>query len=725
MEDPLELQDSHPVIKQLDRVLESPVFASSARMQRFLRFIVEARLGGDLAGLKETSVGIAVFDRDPGYDPQTDAIVRVEARRLRSKLQQYYDGIGVLDPLVIQLPTGTYRPEFVKRELPADPITKQLPPALPAPVPPKHRRFAWAAAALLLLAAGVCLGWALSRLSSAGNSQTSVVPLTSYPGQEFDPRISPDGKQLAFVWDGNTGHYNVYTKLLEVGNPVRVTFGDGHDLHPSWSPDGQYLAFLHVAPAEKALMIVPALGGTARKLADLTPSEVGTWRADATQMYGNPGPAWSPTGQYLAVTDYPDAQTGGAITLFTPEGVRLRQLTRPRAGIHDFSPAFSPDGKLLAFIRYTSAYTSDLYFIPVGGGPPRQLTFDHADIRGISWLPDNRTLVFASNRGNGYSVWRTTLDGENPAQIPLNGYRITDPSVSRDGGLLAYTDTLRNSNVWRIRRAGDGHSLSPPEMLIGSSRQSFCAHYSPDGRKIAFLSDRSGSFEVWVARADGSEPVQITSFRGPMAGSPRWSPDGQRLAFDARPEGHAAIFVVSADGGDPRPLEHNTFEERMPSWSGDGKWIYFCSNRGGAVQLWKRPAAGGPPIRLSRRIAFTSSESPDGQTVYFTSLGAGLWQVPAAGGQESQVPELQSFHSGLYVSVAKTGIYFVDQEVSRSILFLSFSTRHVNTIAHMDRAMVIDTSSLDVSSDERNILYSQLDAGGSDVMLARNWSRVN
>jgi hypothetical protein len=253
MEEPVELQDSGAVVEQLGRVLESPVFASSVRMQRFLRFIVEARLGGDLAGLKETSVGIAVFDREPGYDPQTDAIVRVEARRLRSKLQQYYNGIGVSDSLVIQLPTGTYRPEFVKRELPPEPVIQETGPVHPAAAPLKQRRVALAAGGLLLLAAGFFLGVVLTRMSSDGNSQTSVVPLTSYPGQEFDPRLSPDGKQLAFVWDGNSGHYNVYTKLLQVGNPVRVTFGAGHDLHPSWSPDGQYLAFLHVSPTEKAL----------------------------------------------------------------------------------------------------------------------------------------------------------------------------------------------------------------------------------------------------------------------------------------------------------------------------------------------------------------------------------------------------------------------------------------------------------------------------------------
>ena len=710
-----------PLERQLARILNGRGFVSSPRMQSFLRFVIEKKLEDDVPSLKETSIGIAVFDRKPGYDPQVDAIVRVEARRLRSKLQQYYETEGLLDPVVIQLPTGTYVPEFLER-----PVAEIAPAAGEAvSIPQEHRshRFwmfltLWSAVLVVAASFG---GWTWARVRMEQAAQPVSRPLTSYPGQEFDPQISPDGKQVAFVWDGNVEQYKIYTKLLEVGNPVRVTSGPGHDLHPSWSPDAQYLAFLRVAPSEKALMMVPALGGAVRKVADLTPSEVGTWRADATQMYGSPGPAWSPTGGYIAVTDYPDSGTGGALVLITPDGKRIRQLTRPPAGIHDFDPAFSPNGRLLAFIRYTSAYTSDLHLISVDGGEARQLTFDRHDIRGISWLPDNRTITFASNRGNGYGLWKTTKDGTAPIQVALNGYRMTEPSVGHGGELLAYTDTMRGSNGWRATRAGSSGKFGPPEMVIASSRQSFCAHYSPDGQRIAFVSDRSGNFEVWVSKSDGSEPVQITNFGGPMVGSPRWSPDGRWITFDARQDGHAAIFVVSSAGGTPHPLEKNRFEERMPSWSRNGKWIYFSSNRGGPVQLWKAPVSGGPAVRISHGIAFTSSESVDGKTIYFTGLGSGIWQVSSEGGEESLIPELGHFHAGLYVAVAKQGIYLVESETSRKILFFSFATRRVESVAKIAATMVIDTSSLDVSSDERQVLYSQMDAGGSDIMLARNW----
>jgi hypothetical protein len=130
----------------------------------------------------------------------------------------------------------------------------------------------------------------------------------------------------------------------------------------------------------------------------------------------------------------------------------------------------------------------------------------------------------------------------------------------------------------------------------------------------------------------------------------------------------------------------------MPSWSVNGKWIYFCSNRGGAVRLWKASVAGGPPIRMSKRIAFTSTESVDGKTVYFTSLGAGLWQAPSGGGEELPVPELQSFHAGLYVAARRQGVYLVDQETSRNVLFFSFATRRVETIAVRISAYRADSS---------------------------------
>jgi Tol biopolymer transport system component len=125
--------------------------------------------------------------------------------------------------------------------------------------------------------------------------------------------------------------------------------------------------------------------------------------------------------------------------------------------------------------------------------------------------------------------------------------------------------------------------------LISSSRFQADQQFSPDGKRIAFSSDRSGSFEIWVCNSDGSSPVQLTSFGGAYTGTPHWSPDGRWIAFDSRPGGKAGVFVISSEGGEPRRVTEGNWDDIVPSWSRDGKWIYFSSNRGGDKELWKVP----------------------------------------------------------------------------------------------------------------------------------------
>ena len=166
---------------------------------------------------------------------------------------------------------------------------------------------------------------------------------------------------------------------------------------------------------------------------------------------------------------------------------------------------------------------------------------------------------------------------------------------------------------------------------------------SPDGDRIAFESNRSGSPEVWVCDRDGRGAVQLTSFVDVNAGSPSWSPDGRWIAFDAAPDGNADIYVISADGGSPRPLTTEWSEELIPSWSRDGKWIYFSSNRTGIFQVWKAPAAGGEAVQVTKKGGFVGFESPDGQFVFYAKPEgsprdpAAVWRVPAEGGEEVAV----------------------------------------------------------------------------------------
>jgi tricorn protease-like protein len=224
-------------------------------------------------------------------------------------------------------------------------------------------------------------------------------------------------------------------------------------------------------------------------------------------------------------------------------------------------------------------------------------------------------------------------------------------------------ESVSDSNIWRVNLS-DLREL--PKQLIASTRVDNNPQYSPDGKKIAFESSRSANQEVWVCDADGSNALQLVAMG--RSGSPRWSPDGRQIAFDSNVEGSWQIYTISAQGGRPRRMTRSSANNNTPSWSHDGNWIYFASDRTGgspAWQIWKIPAGGGEPVQVTRLGGYSPFESHDGTTIYHPKshgISAPLWKVPAAGGEESQV--LDSVYPAAYAAT-RSGIYFVSHLADR------------------------------------------------------------
>lgn len=717
--------DAELIRKQLDRVLASPQFFRSERLRRFLRFVVEAALDGEVERLKETNIGVEVFDRNPSYDPKLEPVVRVEARRLREKLERYYASEGRDDRIVILLPKGGYVPQFQTKvvEMSAHATMLRVAPGKASRPLPKLSALPYAAAAVILCALIGLMTWRMMRLPPAPNAPLRVFPLTSYPGIACSPSISPDGRQVAYVWDANKGNYNIYVKLIGIGTPIRLTADFAQDLHPAWSPNGQYIAFLRTSPEKKELMVVSALGGPERRICRLDVPQ-GTWSSEPAESDMRRGPAWSRDGNFLAITDgdreVNHGKQGEGIFLIRVQDGERHRLTSPPPGDYDSLPAFSPNGKFLAFARYITNSVMDLFLIPLAGGRIRQLTFDRRQIEGISWMPDSRSIVYSSNRSGTFCLWRIQVSGGQPWLIAAGTGNATEPVVARDGKRIAYTDTFENTSIWRIPSRPEG--AQSPERLIFSSRRDDSPQYSPDGEEIAFVSNRSGSWQIWVCDRDGGNPMQLTALGGSVTGTPRWSPDGQWLAFDSREEGHSAIYLMPSAGGAPKRMDVNAFEESMPSWSRDGKWIYFTSDRAGSAQLWRRPVAGGSPVRMTTSVGFDAMESPDGKWVYFLSKGPGIWKVPRGGGEALLVPELAHVYPRRYWAMTNSGIYFVARESApRSIQFFSFAKSRIEDVAEIRHSLVAGTPSLTVSPDGKWILYAQTDEKSSDIMMLENF----
>ena len=592
-----------------------------------------------------------------------------------------------------------------------------------APARARRRRLTWvlgiAASAVVLAVAGLALRNFLPT-SEAPLEPMRAVPLTSYPGYEVGGSFSPDGNQVAFVWDGEKqDNFDVYVKVVGQDPPLRRTTDPAMDASAAWSPDGRWIAFLRGHPPagkKMGLYLIPPLGGTERKLAET--------RVPFTYLLGT-CLAWSPDGRWLAVCDSDDLSIEPlSVFLLSVDTGETRRLTSPPAG-QDVSPAFSPDGRTLAFARYGSGLTSDLYLLDLDEdltpkGEPRRRTFTEATTTSPVFTPDGRGIVFSSGPIGEPSLWRVPVSGSaSPERLPF-GERGDYPGISRQGNLV-YTARDLTMNIYRLNLPVADGVTGTAVKLIASSRADSDPRYSPDGDSIAFVSHRSGDMEIWKCDSDGSNPVQLTSLGAPLTGRPRWAPDGKSIAFTSDVEGEFDVYVVNADGGAPRRLTSDPSVDASPTWSRNGKWIYFNSRRTGDLQCFKMPARGGP-AQVVVSAGFWCRESPDGSLFYFSRDWANpsLWRVPVEGGEEEQV--LESSFGGIY-EVVEDGVYFVPPSTPEdgfSVGFLRFATGAVEHVISLERQPPMGDF-MSVSPDGRSILYSQVEDFQSDIMLVENF----
>jgi len=207
--------------------------------------------------------------------------------------------------------------------------------------------------------------------------------------------------------------------------------------------------------------------------------------------------------------------------------------------------------------------------------------------------------------------------------------------------------------------------------FLSSSRSQASPAFSPDGRRVASQSDRSGSPGIWICNADGSDPVQLTSFRGPETGSPVWSLDGKEVVFDSRLEGDAQIFAVRADGGVPRRIETGIPNSSQPSFSRDGRWLYFGGGHENAIQAYKVEYPGGRAVALTTLGGYWPREAADRQRVFYVRF-AQLWSASVDGDDERAEAGFPRFVTGNSNDWAPApgGIYFIDRTGARAALVL-------------------------------------------------------
>jgi eukaryotic-like serine/threonine-protein kinase len=558
------------------------------------------------------------------------------------------------------------------------------------PLRTKSSKAVWAiGVAGLIVVAGATAIWASRRLRTPVEGFKKTV-LTTYPGSEITPQVSPDGKQVAFAWDGEKqGNFDIYVKLLDSGEPLRLTRHPDRELFPKWSPDGRQLAFNRGG----SIYLISALGGAERRLIEGPVN----------------GHSWRPDGKMMAL-----GMSTGIHVLDVATGQLTRITTAPRGG-HEF-PAYSPDGKQVAY-THSEVFLGrrQIHVVPETGGEPLKVVTDETFNAFPEWTSDGRQLVYS--RQWSY-LFRAALPGGQPARVNESDESSIQPSIHGATSRLVYSHLLLDMNVWRCE-------LAKPfarERVIASTRRDFSVQVSPDGKRLVFTSDRTGGWEIWTSDSSGGSQTQLTSFKNAIADGARWSPDGKQIAFSALIDGNRDIYTISAEGGTPKRLTTEPSDEGRPAWSRDNKSLYFRSNRSGREEIWKRTLADGATKQLTQDGGFDMYEAPDG-SVYFTKarMRRGLWRIAGAGGSVEQVPGLDSVWAGAWAP-AGDNIYWVNRVSPSSHVLTRWSLKGLNeTLVTIDRPIWPTSPVFSVSADGRHAYWHQDDESGADLVMIENF----
>jgi Tol biopolymer transport system component/DNA-binding winged helix-turn-helix (wHTH) protein len=563
-----------------------------------------------------------------------------------------------------------------------------------------------------------------SQSAGFGSPAPAAVPLTSDPGDEIQPSFSPDGNQVAYAFkEGDAGHYHICVKAIGSEQEVRLTSASYDDMSPAWSPDGESIAFIRLSSwTEASVMIIPSSGGNERKLSSIP---VSLLHREIT------GVAWSPDGDWIATTDLNFSSMYRLILISVKTGLKQNLNYEPSKFDTDTEPSFSPDGHYLAFRRQISPSVADIFVLelPRTEGErveARQLTHWNRWSGNPVWSADGQEILFIRKEaGTGSRIWRVAAFRNTDAR-PVDGIGQGSRSIafSAASNRLVYSSGAPDPNIWRISLDATSSGPAPnhsaaPVRLIASTHVDFQPQFSPDGRLIAFTSDRSGDPEIWLAKSDGSGERQLTRLHAAISAGAHWSPNSKEIVFHSRPAGNGNLYIVNVETGAYRQLTTGITENYMPSWSHDGEWIYFGSEREGGEQIWKMPASGGPATRLTKNEGALALESPDGRQVFYNkTTEPGIWMLSLESGEESKiVPKTVGFEC---FAIGKSGIYF-ERALEGSgfaISFMSFSDHLVRDL-ELINAPVGD--GLTVSPDERSIVYSQIDHSGSDLFLVENF----
>ncbi|HEY3927171.1 MAG TPA: protein kinase [Candidatus Koribacter sp.] len=525
----------------------------------------------------------------------------------------------------------------VKRDSESQPVPSSAPPASLSPAAPSHlaRNFVIAAGVLLVIAAAAW--FAISHRSApppaehASFQQMKITRITS-SGNARATAISPDGKYLVYSLLEN-GHQSLWLRQLATRSDIQIVAPADVVFHGmTFSPDGNYIYYV-VAPRQmylvKALYRIPTLGGTPRLVKDDVDCPV----------------AFSPDGQRLAYIRV-EPQNGVVNLLVNTIDGTTEKVVASRKFPDAYVPIsrldWSRDGKSILVAVAVATRRETIDEVQVENGQEKRLTAaEWTDITDPVWVADGRAIAFAATPlgATQSQLWYMPYPAGEPRRITndLNDY--TNVSLTADGATLS---TIQHETVAALS-AGPANNPGPARGGEHDNDGDLGIAWAQNDQ-VVFTSTRGGNFDLWISKADGSSPRQLTFLQGQSL-SPAVSPDGHTLVFSNSQNGGIHLWKMDLRGGTPTQLTRGE-QDRMPAITPDGKWILYTGQGKQLLTIFKISMEGGEPAVFAES-AFDISLSPNGQLAAVSMVRKGekpfyVAILPANGGaplHELDIPQ--------------------------------------------------------------------------------------
>ena len=530
-----------------------------------------------------------------------------------------------------------------------------------------------------------------------------AVPLTAFPGHERQPALTADGSRVAFAWAGPEGDAEgIWIKQRNSESPLRLSEGPGLAAWPTWSPDGQTVAWVQQLAGRSAIRAVPSIGGAARTLLTVPGAVIGL--------------DWSPDAATLVFAAR-DTTTGRhRLQCLDLQSLAVTDLAAPDPlGASEVQPRLSPDGTRLAWIRLAADGTSALWIGDRDGGDRQQVLAGRSGLAGLAWTADGAGLVVGIDHGGTFGLWQVDEDGGGLRHLTEYAEFAWNPAVAAGSGDLVYEQVRVDQDLWRIRILGREPWRLETSRFMASTRWEYEAEYSPDGTRVALVSARSGTPELWLADADGADLQRLTDTGDASVARPRWSPDGAHLAFEVRDWQRSRVGVVAAAGGPLRLLGDEGVDENLVGWWQDGRILVRRGRGSDAETRLRDPASGALLPQLPIPPGMVAVAWAADHSMYFAAARGGIERCATGGCPEPEpiVPTLAPADRDNW-RLAGSEIFWV-MRAGGQVFLMSQDLEYGNSSIITDLPGFAGTG-LAAAPDGSAVIYPRLGAAEGDLM---------